>query len=592
MDKYYCIQKISFAEDDAENTTLYYRASDSLHVNRYVELQKGQRISFDTYYNGFSCGKWKKYTELSAVELHLCAEGSFCIELVHCYQKDRKLVKDCLQSVTCNLSVSERECAIQFLLPDNGIVYPIITGLAAMGSIFSVEYCTRMRPVRYPKLACNICTFHREEEVQANLRKLKKNCLEHTSSVLFDHMSVYVVDNGKSFNIGTDAHPSIHYFSNKNIGGTGGFTRGLVEILDDCKEHGHTHIVFMDDDAEIVITSLERMWSFLAYLKSEYENYTICGALMRRELPYIQAEAGARWRQGKIASHHANIDMCQEENLVLNELEDGEIDYSGWWLSCVPIQRVKEIGLPLPLFLHRDDVEYGLRMQQQFITLNGISIRHETYDTKMPQATEYYDVRNLAIVEAIHNPKFDSKMYRNVVGKWIIGNLLRYRYKYVKLNLKGMEDFLKGAEWLQGQNMTVLHGTLVEGLYEMHKESPLPEAVCYQSVCRGKKHSVLERINLVISFFLGRKKDGVGVLPPWQSVYDYASLRAVTVKDFYGNAFCVSRDMKQKRELLKVTRKALRRMSDKFESAKQSYGFLFSELTSRQSWERYWNDEE
>ena len=69
--------------------------------------------------------------------------------------------------------------------------------------------------------------------------------------------------------------------------------------------------------------------------------------------------------------------------------------------SIILVPFIKEMHYPLPFFIHRDDKEYGLRANGQFIFLNGITIWHEAFENKLPGFLEYYDVRNLAITNAI-----------------------------------------------------------------------------------------------------------------------------------------------------------------------------------------------
>ncbi|MFQ9704642.1 MAG: hypothetical protein ACLR0U_26825 [Enterocloster clostridioformis] len=38
---------------------------------------------------------------------------------------------------------------------------------------------------------------------------------------------------------------------------------------------------------------------------------------------------------------------------------DGQ--YSGWWCCCFSLNVVRSDNMPIPLFIHRDDIEFGLR---------------------------------------------------------------------------------------------------------------------------------------------------------------------------------------------------------------------------------------
>ena len=57
---------------------------------------------------------------------------------------------------------------------------------------------------------------------------------------------VFVSDNGNSLNYNTDSN-HIKVYSNKNYGGAGGFTRCLIEAMNNDMAQ-YTHFIFMDDD--------------------------------------------------------------------------------------------------------------------------------------------------------------------------------------------------------------------------------------------------------------------------------------------------------------------------------------------------------
>ncbi|MEI3199181.1 MAG: hypothetical protein V8S12_01795 [Lachnospiraceae bacterium] len=58
-------------------------------------------------------------------------------------------------------------------------------------------------------------------------------------------------------------------------------------------------------------------------------------------------------------------------------------EYTGWWYTCIPLRCIDNDNLPLPIFIHRDDVEYGLRVgKKKFIFLNGIGVWHEAFEKK------------------------------------------------------------------------------------------------------------------------------------------------------------------------------------------------------------------
>lgn len=85
--------------------------------------------------------------------------------------------------------------------------------------------------------------------------------------------------------------------------------------------------------------------------------------------------------------------------------EDLPMEYNGWWFCCIPLAEHFR-GFPLPVFIHGDDIEYGLRFNKKIMTMNGIGVWHDAFDNRKASSMEYYDMRNTLITCAIHHPNF------------------------------------------------------------------------------------------------------------------------------------------------------------------------------------------
>ena len=63
----------------------------------------------------------------------------------------------------------------------------------------------------------------------------------------------------------------------------------------------------------------------------------------------------------------------------------------------------------------------------KFIFMNGLCVWHEAFENKMQGPLEYYDIRNLAIVNAIHHPDYGPREFKKIFTRWVINNIVRYR---------------------------------------------------------------------------------------------------------------------------------------------------------------------
>ena len=124
-------------------------------------------------------------------------------------------------------------------------------------------------------------------------------------------------------------------------------------------------------------------------------------------------------------------------------------EYSGWWFACYPMSFVRE-NLPLPFFLHCDDVEYGLRWGQPPLVLNGIQVWHQAAEHRRSPMVSYYDLRNTMIVNSIRGTAGFGKLLLS----WM--KTLYYYWRHAPADygyaaLAAMEDYLRGkAPFLRG----------------------------------------------------------------------------------------------------------------------------------------------
>ena len=455
-------------------------------------------------------------------------------------------------------------------------------------------YSDEEREKKEVKIGIGICTFKREKYVERNMKVLKENLLNNENALSYGHLSVCISDNGGTLVREKIEDEHIRIVKNKNLGGVGGFTRTMFEHM---RDDSITHVLLMDDDAVISPEAIERTYTLLTLLKEKYRMAVIGGSLLREDLPTLQYECGACWNDGDIVANNHNFDMTQLKNVVINE-QIQKAEYTGWWYSCIPVPFIKEMHYPLPFFIHRDDIEYGLRANGQFIFLNGITIWHEAFENKLPGFLEYYDVRNLAITNAIHNPQFAAKDFKKMLFVQVSSNIGKYRYKYVDLNLKGAVDFLRGFKWFYNADTLGVH----DGLKKYNYQSmPAEEFIGHNGIkpedldpCgrpEAEPPCKLKRILIMLSmnghFLPAYKNRATKVARPNPNIYDLFRCNEVVYADAAGNAICVKRS---RIELLKAYIKMLKvfRLIDlHYDKVCEEYRKNHSKLESKDFWSSY-----
>lgn len=425
------------------DTNLLYRSSGKVDiVNNGIRLHKDSSLSFDTYLNSFSLNKWFCYTIVDSFTVNIKLQGAVKVEFFTT-SIDKK------ETVKIRELIVENLCEEKFSKDlTEGIFFLKITALNDSCIITKAYIHTSIHPNRPINIAAIMCTFKREKYVDRNLELIQKEILDN--SLLKDHFRVIVVDNGSSYYY-TNQSESINVIANKNTGGAGGFTRGLIEVLEDKKSYSHA--IFIDDDVELYIPAFYLLYSFLSYLKPEYHEYFIGGSMLRTDYKHIQQERSAYWSGNSnfISPIDNNIDLRSYSNVVNNErIENIMNQFAPWWLCCIPLKDDLKNNLPFPYFIRGDDSEYSFRRSKVIINLNGFFIWHEPFEGKgAGYLNSYYKVRNYTITKNIHFEPYTLLgfiKYINALIKKYIGTL---DYNSALLTIKAANDYLDNIAFFE-----------------------------------------------------------------------------------------------------------------------------------------------
>lgn len=409
-----------------------------------ILIKQNSSVSFDTYFNCFSYSKFKKYTSVKEITISLDIEGEATLSLYALTEKGSTLLSSC--DVNCeNASISVSLDS----LSDDGILYPVVYARSDC-TIRGGEISTN-EPCNYIDCAIAICTFKRESEVTRNIEILNQAELSSISKI-------YVIDNGKTLDINALSSKRVSIIPNKNYGGSGGFTRGIME----AKAGGHSHVILMDDDVIINPEILNRMCAITSLLSDTYRGAHVSAAMLPLSKPYLQYEMGARWDGGAVKSFKQNIDVRKPKNL-LECCKEENVQYGGWWCFMLPLSNTDKIGLPYPMFIKFDDIEYGKRCSSlsPIITMNGIAITHEDFNTKFSVHLDYYKLRNQLITTATHNMKNRLGIIFRLM-KTSANSLFLYRYDAMPLIFRAFDDFLRGPDFLLSTNEEELNSEIMK----------------------------------------------------------------------------------------------------------------------------------
>uniref|UniRef100_UPI0025A6678A glycosyltransferase n=4 Tax=Enterobacteriaceae TaxID=543 RepID=UPI0025A6678A len=366
--------------------------------NAYCDIISGSIIfglngyaSFDTYYNSISLSVWNDLCDIGALQLSLRGTGSFFIQQVFKNESNDEII---LESCHMQLSpdIDSKLPIIKFSeLPKKGLLFFKVWATKDECKLMSGKWSSLLAPRQDVKLGIVITHFNRKQYVLPSLQRISEQLL--TDQFYKDRIDFAVIDNSQ--NITQEESCGITIIPNENLGGSGGFTRGLKYF----HERGDiTHVLFMDDDASCEIDSIKRAYSILRFSKEE--DTAISGALLREDITYSLIEQGATFDRVCRPSHHGK-DVRLTSTLLDIEYSDAVNGYGAWWFFAFPLSLVT--SYPFPFFVRGDDVLFGMMNSFNIISPMGICCYGEDFSTKVSALTRYLDFRSGYVNMLYHN---------------------------------------------------------------------------------------------------------------------------------------------------------------------------------------------
>jgi galactofuranosylgalactofuranosylrhamnosyl-N-acetylglucosaminyl-diphospho-decaprenol beta-1,5/1,6-galactofuranosyltransferase len=454
------------------------RAGDPLDVRAlYLDEDEGNRkraaadsrtqlripaqseISFASYFNAFPASYWRRWSVLGSIELRLAVDAECRIDLYRSKADGTQVhVRGAVMGEgTPAASLGGHIRQGRFVLDlgpfeDGGWYWFDLTTPDEPVTLLEAGWYASIDAPGSAKAAMAITTMNRPDDCVAALAALGEDPL--VTDLIG---AVFVADQGNRKITEADGFAKaaaalgdrLRVIDQPNLGGSGGFTRGMYEALTttDCHQ-----IFMMDDDIAVEPDSVLRSIAFSRFA----EHPTIVGAQMLN----MQARSHLH-SMGEVIDHHKFIwqaapHVTYDHDFAKYPLRHPtksvdlhrriDVDYNGWWMCLIPRVIAERIGLPLPLFIKWDDSEYGLRAQAAgypTATLPGAAIWHMPWSDK-DDATDwkaYYQLRNRLVVAALYSPyRHGGAMIRHSL-KSTLKHLLSLEYSTVALQQLALHDF-------------------------------------------------------------------------------------------------------------------------------------------------------
>ena len=402
--------------------TAHAQPADGAHnvfrVNGRASLTvlAGRHASLCTFFNAFPAGYWRRWTRVDAVQFSARVRGRGTIMLFR--SSGRGLFEP---AGTIDVNAPTRATTVRAELAMTGLMdggFFWFDAKAGDSDDLTIEDAAWSVPVEARRgsngtLSIAITTFNRAPYCLNQLKAIAGD-----ANVRGRLDTIYCTDQGTDLvrdepgfaAVAKDLGHQLTYVRQRNMGGSGGFARGMYETV---KAGKSDYTLLLDDDAISEPESIMRAVQFADYCTRP----TIVGGGMfhldNRTMLYTLGERYNRasyWTQ-PAAGLEYNHDFATQplrDSPKLHRRADS--DFNGWWMCLIPTQIMREIGLAQPLFIKFDDVDYGLRAEDHgyhTVCLPGVAVWHQAWHAKDPSRTweGYYLYRNHWICSLLHCTK-------------------------------------------------------------------------------------------------------------------------------------------------------------------------------------------
>ncbi|MFB2768225.1 glycosyltransferase [Pelatocladus sp. BLCC-F211] len=602
------VNRVQFPQT-AEISDLYFKVSNDVSINfnedkNQIILYEDITISLNTYFNSLYEKFYTKYTSIHSLYYLLRLEGDFEV----CAYRETS------ESSTIEVITSQffKSCRlsdyVKFPLPylkqnqEAGRIYLEITCFSQQGLFTEGLVITEQEKYQDVSLAIITCTFKKEVYLKKTV-----NTILQDSFLQDKNFKIFVVDNGVTLNDSDFKDYKVKLIYNRNVGGSGGFTKGLIEAL---QEEVYTHFLFMDDDIELDSEAIYRLFSLYEYAKKDF---AVAGSMLDLYKKHILYEAGAIYnksiddegniKQDKFTGYPLkhNLDLRNITTLTSLLLEDN-IDYGGFWFFAFSKEIVEKIGLPLPLFIKIDDMEFGLRINEHFdnaiVAFPSIAVWHEPFYAKRPIWDSYYYIRNHLITNSIHSSLEYVKTVKAFTQS-ILYSLCIFDYNSAQMVIKAFEDYMQGPNFITSNYPEILHSRISELSRSYKNQTILDNSVLKSEFYQLTKAGIFQKMLTLLTLnghllpqFLINDESVIIRYSVKEKERDsickgLAKKRIIYVIDENPNSYQYEFDQKAGLNILFTWFNSAIKSCLRWSSVSAEWKKAFNDLTSMQFWQKY-----
>lgn len=589
------IQRVLFPQEGDEDALgLYARLEGEAVWSRdAVQLAPESSVSFESYFGGFPAGCWRAHTTVREVTLTGRTEGG--ISLVICaadFHEGRRVVG--------RHELGSGAFALPVTLGDASWLWVEATAGSEAARLSELRWCAT--PVEAVTASVCITTHDRAEDCTAVLMRIAGDLALNALVP-----SVVVVDQGSNPVTGAERWADavellgdrLQLISQPNLGGSGGFSRGMLESLGGAA----THVLLLDDDVALEPESVARLLAFAARTPRP----TIVGAQMLSLLDRTRLHSygeqitprGFWW--SPVAPDLSSVDLAASRISTTPALRRHyAVDFNGWWMCLIPREVIERLGVAVPMFIKWDDVEMGLRAAAAGIptvTLPGAALWHMPWTGKDDGLDwqAYFQLRNRLVTALLHSRASRGGGLLRASFAQDLNHVICLQYGSAAARRQAMRDVLSGPGHLVPtlrHRVGDMRELMVRAGQVVVRDADLPDFATHSTPTRprGRVALALRLVHVLVRQVLPTRRLPADMVESaltredgkWWALglLDSASVRSAT-----GSGAFVAR--RQRRAALALTRDAavLRlRLWWRWDSLARDYRRQLPVLTSAATW--------
>ena len=452
---------------------------DYVSSRRSVTVPAGERVSFATYFNAFPASYWRRWSVVTGVRLDIELRGDATVLVYRSNARGIRQMVELSRPSAADPAVGdgtvEGTTKVTFDLPiapfgDGGWYwFDLAAGHHSadlVSASWSVSVPSDRAQVEPGTVSLGITTMNREQFCVDTLRTLAD---DPDVRKLIDR--VYVIDQGGDTlrhtdgfeQVAADLGDQLQLIVQDNLGGSGGFSRGMAETLDAGTSR---YLLILDDDVNVETEGIRRSVAFAELTRRP----TLVGGHMFNM--YDRPTMHAFGEQVRLHDFTwGPIDRRPPVNFALSNLRSRpwmhrrmDVNYNGWWMCLIPTAVIAEIGLSIPAFLKWDDAEFCLRAGEAgypTVSMPGVAVWHVPWTDKDDSVDwqAYLHQHNRLVTALLHGPaEKPSRVLLDSIGIDLM-HTSAMQYYATTLRLQALEDVLSGPAHLHDRLRTVLPWT-------------------------------------------------------------------------------------------------------------------------------------